>query len=110
MTSSSVSQKNDPELGQPPRSQQDLETDYPLERPSNLAARTLSLAEHTLSKLSGDPCPVRRGIVAAVKCYVRKARFVRFCSTEREKPEPFVGFNTTQGKICLGKVLFFAIP
>ena len=44
-------------------------------RPSNLAARALSLVENTLSKFSGDPCPVRRGIVAAVKCFVRKVRF-----------------------------------
>ena len=37
--------------------------------PSNLAARTLSLVEHTLSKFCRDPWPVRRGLVAAVKCY-----------------------------------------
>ena len=70
----SVSQKNDTELGQAPTSQaRPRDTDHL--RPSNLAARTLSLVEHTLSKFGGDPCPARRGITAAVKCYVRKARF-----------------------------------
>ena len=48
-------------------------------RPSNLAARTLSFVEHTLSKFGGDPCRLRRGLAAAVKCYVQKARFFRFC-------------------------------
>ena len=76
MTPCSVSQKNDTELGQEPTSQaRRRDTDHL--RPSNLAARTLSLAQHTLSKFSGDPCPVRRGIVAAVKCCARKARFFR---------------------------------
>ena len=46
-------------------------------RPSNLAARSLSLVEHTLSKFGDDPCPMRQGSVAAVKCRVRKARFYR---------------------------------
>ena len=50
------------------------DTDHLLVRPSNLAARTVSLVEHTLSKFGGDPCPVRRGLVAAMNCYVRKAR------------------------------------
>ena len=46
-----------------------------------------------------DPRPVRRGLVPAVKCCVRKARFfLRFPGTEEEKPEPCVGFNTTKGK------------
>ena len=48
-------------------------------RLSNLAARTLRLVGQTLSKYGGDPCPVRRGLPAAVKCYVLKARFFRFC-------------------------------
>ena len=43
--------------------------------PQNLAARTLSVEEHTLSKFCRDPCPVRCGLVAAVKCYVRKTHF-----------------------------------
>ena len=53
------------------QSERPRDTDHLL-RPSNLAARTLSLVEHTLSKFGGDPYPVRRGLVAAVKCYVRK--------------------------------------
>ena len=61
-------------MGQAPTSQaRPRDTDHL--RPPNLAARTLSLVEHTLSKFGGDPCPVRRVTAAAVKCYVRKARF-----------------------------------
>ena len=41
---------------------------------SPTAAGTLSLVEHTLSTFRGDPFPVRRRLVAAVICYVRKAR------------------------------------
>ena len=41
---------------------------------SPTAAGTLSLVEHTLSTFGGDPCPVRRRLVAAVICYVRNAR------------------------------------
>ena len=55
-----------PDLKRDPQDTDDL-------RPLHLAARTLSLVEHTLSTFGGDPCPVRRGFVAAVKCYVRKA-------------------------------------
>ena len=61
----------------PPRPKRDLETKTTYVRPSNLAARTLRSVEHTPSKFSHDPCPVRRGLVAAVKCCVRKARFFR---------------------------------
>ena len=61
-------------MGQAPTSKaRPRDTDHL--RPSNLAARTLSIVEHILSKFDGDPCPVRGGTVAAVKCYVRKARF-----------------------------------
>ena len=61
-------------MGQAPTSQaRPRDTDHLL--PSNLAAKTLSLVEHAFSKFGVDPCPVRRGLTAAVKCYVRKARF-----------------------------------
>ena len=61
-------------MGQAPASQaRPRDTDHL--QPSNLAERTLSLVEHTISKFGCNPCPVRRGITAAVKCYVRKARF-----------------------------------
>ena len=43
--------------------------------PSNVEARTLSLEQHTLSNLCRDPCPVKRGLLAAVKRYVRKTHF-----------------------------------
>ena len=80
----SVSQRVDTELGQAPTSHaRPRETDHL--RTSNLAARTLSLVEHTLSKFGGDPCPLRRGIAAAVKCYVRKARFSRFFLLNRTR-------------------------
>ena len=65
-----------PEVGQTPTSRPRISRHGP-PTASNLAARTLSLAERTLSKLCRDPCPVRRGLVAAVKCCVRKARFFR---------------------------------
>ena len=68
------SEKNDPEVGQASMSQARPRDTAHL-RPSSLAARTLSVVEHTLSTFGGDPCPVRRGLVAAVKCYGRKARF-----------------------------------
>ena len=74
MTSCSVSQKVDTELGQAPMSQA-ISRDTDHLRPSNLAARTLSLVGHTLSKFGGDACSVRQGFAAAVKCYVRKPRF-----------------------------------
>ena len=65
--------KNDTEMGQAPTSQaRPRDTDRL--RPSNLTARTLSLVEHTISMFCCDPCPVGQGLVAAVKCYVRKAR------------------------------------
>ena len=71
-------EKKNAEIGQAPTSQARPRDEDHL-RPSNLAARTLSLVEHALSKFGGDPCPARRGLAAAVKCYVRKARFFPFC-------------------------------
>ena len=71
MTSCSESQKVDTALGQTPASQaRPRDTDHL--RPSNLAARTLRSVEHKLSKFGHDPCPVRRGLVAAVKWFVRR--------------------------------------
>ena len=61
-------------MGQAPTSQARTRDTYHL-RPSHLVARTLTLGEHTISKLCRDACAVKRGLVAAVKCYVRKARF-----------------------------------
>ena len=72
-TQDRVDQKETSKMGQAPRSQaRPQDTDHL--RPSHLAVRTLNLVEHTLSTFGGNPCPVRRGFVAAVKCYVRKAR------------------------------------
>ena len=65
------------QLGQAPTSQaRPRDTDL---SPSNLAGTTLSFVEHTLTKFGGDPCPVRRVIAAAVKSYMRNARFSRLC-------------------------------
>ena len=68
------SEKNPPEMGQATTSQARPRDSDPL-RPSNVAAKTFSLVEYTLSKFGGDPFPVRGGPMAAVKCYVRKSRF-----------------------------------
>ena len=54
-------------------------------RPSNLAASTLSLAEHALSNFGGDPCPVRRGIAAAVQCYDMCEKYVFSCVESEQK-------------------------
>ena len=64
-----------------PGLKRDLKTDHL--RPPYLAARTLSLVEHTLSTFGGDPCPVRRRLVAVVMCYVRKKR--SFFSRQRSQ-------------------------
>ena len=80
----------------PPRPKRGLDTQTTY-GPQTWKRRLLSLVEHTLSIFGGDPCPVRRGLEAAVKCYVRKARFFRCCWTEREKPGPCAGFNTAKG-------------
>ena len=102
------SEKNYPQMGQAPTSQaKPRDTDHL--RPSNLAAGTLSLVEHTLSKFGDDPCPVRRGLAAAVKCYVRKARFFSLLlNRTKEARECCVGLNTTKGKTCF--VSCFPIP
>ena len=102
MASCSVSQNVDTELGQAPTFQaRPRDTDL---RPSNLAAKTLSLVDHTLSKFGGGPCPVRRGITAAVMCYVRKARFSAAVQ-QNEGSQSLVWVSTPQrGKPALSCV------
>ena len=74
MTSCSVSQEIDTKLGQVPTSQaRPRDADHV--RPSNLAARTLRPVEHTPSKFGHDPSPVRRGLVASVKCLCATSTF-----------------------------------
>ena len=75
VTSCSVSQKLDTDMGQAPTFQaRPRDTDH--RRPSNLAASALRSVEHAPSKFGHDSFPVRRGLVAAVKyCCVRKALF-----------------------------------
>ena len=65
-----------------PRLKQHLET-QPTYGPQTWQ-RELSLAEHTLNKFRRDLRPVRRGLLAAVKCYVRKARLF-LCTGSDEK-------------------------
>ena len=64
------------ELGQAPTPQA-RPRDIDHVRPSRLAARALRSVEHTPSKFGHDLHPVRRGLVAAVKCCVRKACLLR---------------------------------
>ena len=59
MTCCSVSQSVDPELGQAPTSQARPRDRPPTIRPSNLAARTVSLVEYTLSMICRDAWPVK---------------------------------------------------
>ena len=86
-------------LGQAPTSQaRPRDTDHL--RPSNLAARILSLVKHTLSKFGGDPCPVRRGLAAAVKCYVQKNTFLSLLAVEQnERSQSRVWVSTQRGKL-----------
>ena len=92
-----------------PRPKRNLETDHL--RPSNLATRTLRSVESTPSKFGHDPHPVRRGLVAVVKCSVRKARFPRCPGrlwNRTREARALCGFNTTKGKNC--SVFCFPIP
>ena len=79
-------------------------------QPSNLAARTLNLVEHTLFTFCRDPCPVSRALVAAVKCYVRKTHFF-LCSQRTEMTHHYIttdgtahGFLYDEGKSCMFSV------
>ena len=91
MTFCSVWQNVDTELGQAPASQaRPRDTDHL--RPSYLAARTLRSVEHTPSSFGHDPCAVRRGLMTAVNCCVRKARFfdVRAKAVEQNRSQSVV--------------------
>ena len=96
------SEKYDPEMGQAPTSQaRPRDTDH--RRPSYLAARTLILVERTLSKFGVDPCPLRRGLAPAVKCYVRKTR-VFLCRQRTEMTHHYrrhcSWFQYDEGNTC----------
>ena len=96
---SSVSQKVDTELGQAPTSQATpRDTDHLL--PSNLAARTLSLVEHTLSKFGGDPCPVRRGIAGSGEVLCEKITFFRLLLNRTREARALCGFQHHKGITC----------
>ena len=103
MTSCSVSQKVGTELGQAPTSQA-RPRDINHLRPSNLAARTLHSVEHISSTFGYDPCPVRQGLVAAVKRCVRKARF--FAVREQNKGNQSLVWVSTPQR---GKSFLFSV-
>ena len=81
------------EMGQAPTSQARPQDTDDL-RPSHLAAGTLSLVEHTLSTFGGDACPVRRGIVAAVKR--AKSTFFFAAVEQNETSQSLVWVSTPQ--------------
>ena len=82
--------------------------DTELLRPSNLAARTLRSVEHTPSKFCRDPCPVRRGLVAAVKCCVQKHFFSSVGSVQKG---PIATGGTLLAGVCTmkGKPVLFSV-
>ena len=93
--------KNHPEMGQAPTSQsRPRDTDHL--RPSNLAARTLSLVEHALSKFSGDPCPVRR--VLSNSSYLSlcaKSTFFPLLLNRTREARALCGCQHHEGVTCL---------
>ena len=99
------SEKNDPEMGQAPTSQaRPRDTDHL--RPSNLEAGTLTLVERTLSNFGGDPCPVRRGLVAVVKC-CKSTFFLAHAVNRKDRSLPtalLAGFSTMKGNPVLFSV------
>ena len=86
------------EMGQAPTSQARPQDTDDL-RPSHLAAGTLSLVEHTLSTFRGDAFPMRRRLVAAVICYVRKARSF-FRRQRSQMTRHYREFWYGEGKTC----------
>ena len=92
----------------PPRPKRDLETQATYGLQTWQRGLSAQRGIRAPSKFGHDPCPVKRGHVAAVKCCVRKTRFFR-CpgrgfGTQQEKPEPSVGLNTAKGKPVLFSV------
>ena len=72
-------------------------------RPSmalKLGREDLRSVDHTPSKFGHDPFPVRRGLVAAVKCCMRKSRFfaVRTCFGTEIRSYNLVWVSTPKGE------------
>ena len=102
----SVSQNVDTEMAPAPTSQaKPRDTDHL--RPSNLAARTLRSVEHAPSKFGYDPCLVRRGLVAAVTCCVRKNIYSPSGQVleQNKRSQSLVWVSTPQ----MGKTLSFSV-
>ena len=55
------------------------------------------MVEVTFSKFGGDPCPVRQGLAAAVKCYVRKHVLSLLLNRTREA-RALCGFRHHKGE------------
>ena len=102
------SEKKHPEMGQAPTSQaRPRYTDHV--RPSNLAARTLSLVEHMLSKFGGDTyvaCEARTHGSNEVLC--ANSTFFLVQAVNRNDPSLptalLAGFSTMKGKLVLCSV------
>ena len=95
--------------GRLPRPKRDLETRTTY-GPQTWQRGLSASVEHTLSKFCRDPWPVRRGLVAAVKCYVRKTHFF-LCSQRTEMTHHYIttdgtahGFLYDEGKSCMFSV------
>ena len=88
--------EKNPEMGQVPTSQA-RPRDTAHVRPSNLAATTPSLVEDTLFRFCRDPCPVRRGLVAAVKCLCAKKSVFFLCRQRTEITRHYRWHFTTDG-------------
>ena len=112
MTSCSVSQKVDTELGQAPTLQaRPRDTDHL--QPSNLAARALRSVQHAPYKFGHDPCPVRQDSWRQSSAVCEKHVFFApraDYGTEQQKPGPCGGFNTTKGKPVLFSVFRTHMP
>ena len=98
--------KNDPEMGDAPTSQaRPRDTDQL--QPSNLAGRSLSLVEHTLSNFGGDPYPVRRTRGSGE---VLRAKITFFLVSAAIRNDPslptalLAGVSTTKGNFVLFSV------
>ena len=71
---------------------------------SKRGSKDPTLVEHTSSKFGHDPWPVRRGLVAAVKWCVRKARFFAV-GEQNERSQSLVWVSTPQR----GKPVLFSV-
>ena len=83
-----------------PRPKRDLDTQTTYGPQTWQRGRYAQWSIHPLSLAMTRACPVRRGLVAAVTCCVRKTRFVllpgQVLEQKKNEPEPCVDFSTTR--------------